>query len=81
MKNMDSAKDIVYLINNLEEPILTEPEDHEDDATKAEIYKWQQKLDKHLRRENLLEENKGNVYAVIYGKCSEMMKSELKATK
>ena len=75
-----NKQDILYAIKNLEETVITEPDNPPEDASTTDIYRWKAKIDRHLQREDDYKSNLGTVYSVIYGQCSDQMKAELKTS-
>jgi hypothetical protein len=60
-------------------PFIVEPADLSDKATKREEIIWEASLKSFARRTEELRSNLTNIYAVIWGQCSEAMRTKLRA--
>ena len=56
-----------------------EPTYPADDTKKGDLKKWEKRMDAHIRREQILEEELGRMYGVIWAQCSPDMKTAIEA--
>jgi hypothetical protein len=73
--------DVRLAIENLTLPVLIDPADPPDDATKTQIRKWEKAVDESVKRENYLTENLKTVYSLVWGQCTDVMRQKVEATK
>ena len=79
-KNMKYAGDMMPLTKELEQPVITEPEElDEHETSKLKIALWDRKVANYSVRFDHLESNLKAAYAVIWGQCSDAMKAKLKS--
>ena len=65
----------------MEDSTIPEPEDPPEECsmTKKEI--WKKQISNYVKRAEMYNENKNKLYSVIWGQCSDTMKTKLKALK
>ena len=65
----------------MEATTIPEAEDPPKDCnmTKTEI--WKKQVSSYMKRAALYKENKSKLYSMIWGQCSDMMKTKIKALK
>jgi len=69
-----------YVVEHLERPQLMEPEDVNENASRAEQFKWQERFKRFLEKEEAVESGIKKLYSLIWGQCTEVMRNELKAS-
>ena len=69
--------DVRIVVENLADPILEEPEDPADDATRTQVRMWEKQVDCYIKRLETLNENKKTLFSIILGQCTEGMKYKL----
>lgn len=79
-KHCDRPEDLRTLFEEtMTMPVIPEPEDIRDDATPKQLFIWQGKMKTFNLRTDELRSNLNSLYSVIWGQCSDSMKTKLKA--
>jgi hypothetical protein len=73
------GKDISTAVDNLQFPELLMPEEPDDNVTLGKTRYWEKKLDAFVKRKELLADNMGRLYSLVWGQCTEMMKQKVEA--
>ena len=85
LKNFRHADDVVCIATDLEDPStpflerkITKylPEDKENTTSKHKM--WEIKLNKYVGTEEIMQENKNNMYVILIGNCSPALQSTIK---
>jgi hypothetical protein len=79
-RNYKYSGDIRSVVDNLELPAITEPEDPDENATKTRLRIWEKQVDEFVRRETELRENVKTLYSLVWGQCTDIMKQKLEAS-
>jgi hypothetical protein len=58
---------------------LVKPKDPPDDAGKTDLKIWESQCINYAKRSNHLEENLKTVYTIVYGQCTELLKTRLQS--
>jgi hypothetical protein len=69
--NFKYGSDTRLAIESLSLPILDEPVDYADNATKTQIRKWEKLVDECVKRETYLTQNLKTVYSIVWGQCTD----------
>ena len=81
-KNLIFVEDLRPLFGDeIEEPKLEELEDLPQNYTETQKAIWDQELREYFKRKGVFKSNLANVYAVVFGQCSEPMKDKIRALK
>jgi hypothetical protein len=79
-KNLKFPEDLRSIFDEvMSTPSIAVQADIPDTATKREVFLWETSLKSYTRRSEELTSNLTNLYAVIWGQCSEAMRNKLRA--
>ena len=84
LQNFNDAKDMIPIIEKLEDPktaiLTTQPKDLTTEETKSEVKKWikQEEVKKHIKRLTNLDNNKETLYGIVWGQCSVALQEVMK---
>ncbi len=76
--NFKYGDDIQYLVKNLEEKEIKEPEDPVTGASQTKQRIWQKNVDEYVAQTKHYSQNKSGLYAVVWAQCSLPMQAKLK---
>ena len=66
-------------VETQETPKFAVPDDPPDDASKAALRMWEKKVDSISKREDQLEHNLRQVYALVWGQCTDILQQKIEA--
>ena len=72
------GSDIQYMIKYQINYKITEPPEPDDMTNASKKRIWEKKIDQYVERESKYEQNRTNLYSVIWAQCSSAMQSKLK---
>jgi hypothetical protein len=79
-KHCDRPNDLKPMFEeNMTLPTILEPDDLPDDATKKEEFLWQSAMKSYSAHKDDLDSNLNSLYSVIWGQCSENMKTKIRS--
>ena len=73
------GSDIQYMIKYQENYVIKEPPEPDDMTNASKKRIWEKKIDQFVERESKYEQNRANLYSVIWAQCSSAMQSKLKS--
>jgi hypothetical protein len=76
-RNYKYGGDIRNVVDNLELPTLQEPQDYATGASKTTIRIWEKEVDEYVKRKIYLFENVRTLYSLVWGQCTDIMRSKL----
>jgi hypothetical protein len=71
------GSDARLAVENLSMPVMTEPNDPADTASKTQVRIWGKKVDKYVKRETYLSENMKTMYSLVWGQCTDVMRQKV----
>jgi hypothetical protein len=71
--------DVRIAVETQEIPTFAMPPNPPDDASRSELRIWEKRLDAILKREDQLEHNIRQVYALVWGQCTEILQQRIEA--
>ena len=79
-KNLKRPEDLRTMFDEkMKEPKIPEPEDLPDPATKKQEYIWLAAMKTYNARSDELRSNLNSLYSVIWGQCSESVKTKIRS--
>jgi hypothetical protein len=78
--NFKYGSDVRLVIENLAMPAMPEPADPTAAATMTQLRIWEKSVDEHVKRKTYLVENMKTVYSLVWGQCTDVMRTKLEAT-
>jgi hypothetical protein len=66
-------------VETQETPKFAVPADPPDDASKATLRMWEKKVDSISKREDQLEHNLRQVYALVWGQCTDILQQKIES--
>ena len=67
------------MVKKLDDKVFTVPTDPKSTATKTELKIWDKTVESYVKRIDLYAENKSTLYSVLWGQCTDTMKTKIKA--
>ena len=77
--NLKHSEDIKMMVKKMDDTVITVPMDPKSTATKTELKIWDKTVESYVKRIDLYAENKSTIYSVLWGQCSDTMKTKIKA--
>jgi hypothetical protein len=77
--NFKHSEDIKKMVKTMEDKEFTEPKDPKDDATKTQLKIWEKSVENYVKRTDTYEDNKSTLYSVLWGQCSDTMKTKIRS--
>jgi Reverse transcriptase (RNA-dependent DNA polymerase) len=71
--------DMRTVIEDLEMPVIPQPDDPPAGASKSEQFIWQERCKEWLKQENILKQNIKLLYSLVWGQCTDTMKQKIEA--
>mmetsp|Transcript_2836 Transcript_2836/g.5313 ORF Transcript_2836/g.5313 Transcript_2836/m.5313 type:complete len:163 (+) Transcript_2836:194-682(+) len=74
------GSDMSYILRNLEEPNLEKEKparDYESMSEEVDRLIFMEEMKYHMKRLNYYPQNKGKLYGIVWGKCTEAMRGKL----
>ena len=63
----------------MKDTVISMPVDPKDDASKTELKIWDKIIERYVKRIDTYAENKSTLYSVLWGQCSDTMKTKINA--
>ena len=77
--NLKHSEDIKKMVKKMKDTVITVPTDPKSTATKTELKIWDKTVESYVKRIDMYAENKSTLYSVLWGQCSDTMKTKIKA--
>lgn len=68
-------------ITDMKDITVVPPNDPDSSASKMDIRVWEKRVDEYVKRTNYYNENKKTLYSLIWGQCTDIMRTKLEALK
>ena len=77
--NLKHSEDVKKMVKKMKDTVIAMPVDPKDDASKTELKIWDKRIESYVKRIDTYAENKSTIYSVLWGQCSDTMKTKIKA--
>ena len=67
------------MIKKMKDTVIAMPVDPKDDASKTELKIWDKMIESYVKRIDTYAENKSTLNSILWGQCSDTMKTKIKA--
>jgi hypothetical protein len=71
--------DVRLAVEKIKAPDFAKPSDPPGDASRTAIHVWEKKVDEYVKKESYFDENMKTLYSLIWGQCTDIMRTKLES--